>query len=139
MVQKDIMIMLKHICLLVGLLMATASCSDSLMSEDFVPGEVQLRVQNISKFKLDEVVLQPGTPSVQTYLGLEPGQTSSYQPFEFTYAYGYVRTIIGTDTLTLQPIDYVGETRIYDGAYTFIIDVIGEERPEYLVLDFQAD
>lgn len=105
-----------------------------------LPGDqVALRVHNLSHFTLDEVTVQPGEGGLQRYTKLGPGEVSDYKDFDFTYRYAYIQVVIGQDTLSLQPFDYVGEPRFDTGAFTFELAVSGDDEPAYLTLNFKKD
>ncbi len=102
-------------------------------------GGVGLRVENQSSFTLQEVQVMAGGGGEHMYFDIAPGIRSEYKNFDYTYRYGFVQAIIEGDTLTLQPTDYVGEKRFTEGNFTFVLDVIGELTPLYLVLEFREE
>ena len=53
---------------------------------------------------------------------LDPGEQSGYKIFDLAYRYAFVELVIEGDTFTLQPIDYVGESPLPHGNYTYAID-----------------
>ncbi|MCB0614191.1 MAG: hypothetical protein KDC75_12810 [Phaeodactylibacter sp.] len=98
-----------------------------------------IRIENLSTYTFDEVLVETGGGGEQEYLDIPVGGITDYKPFEYTYRYAYIRTIIGGDTLTLQPIDFVGEQQFTKGAFTFRIDIVGETTPLYMVFEFKED
>ena len=87
-------------------------------------GEVQLRIENNSSFDFDDVQLNPGSDKKE--IGpIKAGKKSVYHNFETAYRYGYISLNIQGNTLTLQPIDYVGETPLGPGKYTYVVGVDG--------------
>ncbi|MEM9723074.1 MAG: hypothetical protein AAGA10_27650 [Bacteroidota bacterium] len=84
--------------------------------------EVNLRVQNLSEFDFEQVLVQAG--GTENLFGDIPaGQTSFYADFNFAYRYAYVQLEIQGDTFVIQPIDFVGETPLSKGSYTYQLDV----------------
>lgn len=104
------------------------------------PGEgVGIRIENLSAYTFNEVLVETGGGGEQQYLSIPPGGVTDYKNFGYTYRYAFIRTVIGQDTLTLQPVDYVGEQQITDGRFTFRIDIVGETSPLYMVFEFRED
>lgn len=65
-----------------------------------------------------------GFPDVEVVYGdVPPGAATAYREVERAYRYAYVRTVVDGDTLGLVPIDYVGETLLESGLYTYRLDL----------------
>jgi len=88
------------------------------------PREVMIRVQNLSSYDYENVVVSSGGPEYH-FGNIPANMTSDYILFESAYSYAYVKVEIEGETLTLQPIDYVGESYLNSGSYTFQVDVTG--------------
>jgi hypothetical protein len=116
-----------------------AACGQE--DDQVLPGHdgVALRVQNQSNFTIESLEVEPGAGGYQVYENIAPGATSAYQPFDFIYSYAYLRAVIAGDTLTLQPIDYVGAEPYNSGAYTYLLQVNGESEPTSLSIEFRED
>ncbi len=54
---------------------------------------------------------------------LAPGVTSDYEGHEGAYRYGALDVTINGSVRHLQPIDYVGESPLQSGRYTYVIVV----------------
>ncbi len=121
-------------CLLLGVLVV--SCNKD--NEGPSSGKVGIRIENLSNFTFDEVLLETGGGGEQEYFDIPPGGITGYKPFNYTYRYAYIRAILQDDTLTLQPIDFFGEQKFTEGNFTFRLDIVGEA-PLYLVLEFRED
>lgn len=105
----------KTFCCLLTILILTVTCSP----ED-TGSTVQIRVKNTSPFLMTEVLVN--TSGGEQFFGnLEPNQKSTYKYFEFAYRYAFVELKINNRTYTIQPIDYVGETVLTEGLYTYEI------------------
>lgn len=114
-----------------------ASCNKDAGGEPLA-GNVGIRIENLSDFTFDEVLVETGGGGEREYFNIPPGGITDYKPFDYTYRYAYIRVVLQGDTLTLQPIDFFGEQKYTDGKYTFLLDIVGEA-PLYLVSDFRED
>lgn len=79
----------------------------------------EVRIRNVSGFDYDG--LQVGD---ETYGRLPAGAETRYREFDTAYRYNYVRLEIEGDEMILQPIDYVGETPLGPGRFTYEVRVI---------------
>lgn len=100
-------------------------------------GDVEVRVRNGSSLLLDEVSLFL-PQSTLSYSGLQPGEESSYSQVSKAYHYASAEVVVGADTARLQVVDYVGETPLDGGRYTYILRVL-EGQPFSISLDFEKD
>ena len=57
------------------------------------------------------------------YGEIKGGETSCYRVYEKAYRYAYVNLYIDGEEYIIQPIDYVGEQPLGEGAFTYLIDV----------------
>lgn len=129
-----------HLLSFLGLCLLSAVALFSCDKETEGPGGgVGIRIENLSSYTFDEVLLEAGGGGAHTYTDISPGGITDYQPFDYTYRYAFLQTIIGQDTLTLQPIDYFGEQQFTSGQFTFQVDIVGETTPVYMVLEFRED
>lgn len=102
-----------------------------------IGGDVEVRVRNNSGVLLDEVTLLLPRETV-TYSELAPSQSSPYVAVEKAYRIATVEVVAAQDTARLQVIDYVGETPLKAGRYTYVLLVFGTD-PLSIGLDFQKD
>ncbi len=79
---------------------------------------VEIRVENVSASVMEDVLVWFPDQRV-VYGDVEPGGTSAYEVVREAYRYAYVETVVQGDTLALQPIDYVGESLLDGGRYTY--------------------
>lgn len=82
--------------------------------------EVNLRIKNVSSLIFDEVVVGEAT---ETHMNVSPDSYSEYLIYETAYSYAFIQITSGEDTYVLQPIDFVGETPLPIGFYTYELDV----------------
>ncbi|WP_143519894.1 hypothetical protein [Reichenbachiella sp. 5M10] len=86
------------------------------------PNVLNIRLSNESQYDYHTVVVNTTTGDVD-FGDLLAGQKSAYKVFDRAYRYAFVELQIEGETYTLQPIDYVGETPLETGSYTYQIDV----------------
>ena len=86
--------------------------------------EVMIRVQNLSNYDYENVVVSSGGPEY-LFGNIAAQETSDYILFENAYRYAYVKVEIEGEFLVLQPVDYVGESNLKSGNYTYQIGVTG--------------
>lgn len=81
---------------------------------------VEVRVRNGSQRTMEDVVVAfPYPGGDMDYGTLVPGEVSDYRMVERAYRYAGIRVVVGGDTLGLVPVDYVGETPLSPGRYTY--------------------
>lgn len=78
-------------------------------------------MSNVSPYTFQDIRVSTTGDEV-SYGDLDTGEFSDYRSFETAYRYGFVELQINGSTYTLQPIDYVGETPLENGWYTYQID-----------------
>lgn len=82
------------------------------------PTQVEVRVENASGQLMADVVI--GFPESDVDYGdVGPGAVTGYREVGLAYRYAAVRTVVAGDTLGLIPVDYVGETPLDPGHYTY--------------------
>ncbi|MGL1888710.1 MAG: hypothetical protein OCD76_19510 [Reichenbachiella sp.] len=94
------------------------SCSGN---KDDIESNANIRLSNISQFDFNDVTVNTWDQKVE-FGNINSGQTTDYNFFQIAYRYAFVELSINGDTYTLQPIDYVGETPLKSGNYTYQID-----------------
>ncbi len=90
----------------------------------------EIRIRNVSGFDYDG--LQVGE---ETYGRLPAGAETRYREFGIAYRYNYVRLEVEGDEMILQPTDYVGETPLGPGRFTYEVRVVDRAAGQ---LDIQA-
>lgn len=80
-----------------------------------------LRIKNTSQFDYTDVVVNT-SGGEHNYGTVNANQISDYKVFDLAYRYAFVELKIDGDTYTIQPIDYVGETPLDNGKYTYEIN-----------------
>lgn len=119
--------------LILAVLALTMACEDNADTND-----VKIRIANSSAFDYENVIVNTSTGNVD-FGDIDAGMTSEYQTFTKAYRYAFVQIEVNGDTLSLQPIDYVGESPLKNGRYTFQLYVSGMPQQYILILNLQVD
>lgn len=99
--------------------------------------EVEVRVRNGSNLLVNEAsVFLPG--QTLEYSNLEAGEDTPYIEVGKAYDYASAQVVVGQDTARIQVIDYVGETPLKGGRYTYILRVF-PGTPLTMGMDFEKD
>nr|WP_294929690.1 hypothetical protein [uncultured Flavobacterium sp.] len=106
---------MKKLLILVIIAVVLSGCS----SEDS-DSELRIRLSNASKFDFQNITVNTSTGNVN-FENVSSGQNTTYKNFSKAYRYAFVELQIAGKTYTLQPIDYVGETPLKKGNYTYQI------------------
>jgi hypothetical protein len=120
---------MKRILLVCTLLvMIVTSCSDR--DDDLTA--VHIRIKNNSTLEFDEVLV---ADEEHLYVSVSPDSFSDYQAFEEAYRFAYIRITAGEEVFELQPVDFVGETLLPIGLYTYAlaIDEAGQVSLEFVI------
>ncbi|MDZ7691644.1 MAG: hypothetical protein U5K69_11055 [Balneolaceae bacterium] len=104
---------------------------------------VLIRVQNSSSLEMEDVTVRFPEQEVM-YGDIDSGEYSSYTDISKAYRYAYFETIAGDKKVVLQPIDYVGESYLEEGKYTYVLNIHEEsyqqdDYPFALTLSLQRD
>ncbi len=95
--------------LLIALLFSCATDDDSNQIT-----EVNIRLSNISNVKFENA-----TFNSINFGAINSSEKTEYKTFESAYGYGSVKITIDGNDYGWTPIDYVGETPLENGNYTF--------------------
>lgn len=107
---------------------------------------VEIRITNSSHLPMGDILVSFPEKDVN-YGNLAPGESSSYQTISKAYRHAYVELIIDDKLVRLVPNDYVGESYLEKGSYTYILSLhyggVHEDYPEYspysLSLELEKD
>lgn len=94
---------------------------------------LNIRIKNNSNLVFDQV--QVGAVEM-IHENVASGEYSEYLEYEIAYRYAYIEIQSGAETYTLQPTDFVGETPLPLGLYTYELDVDTEGN---VLLNFVID
>lgn len=125
---------MKKLFVLFFVLFVITSCS-----EENDPDGVMIRVENSSTLDFKDILVSSGSGNVE-FGDLKAGKKSDYKKFESAYRYGFVSLLADGKELKIQPFDYVGETPLSKGQYTykFNVDSSDPENPS-LTLELVVD
>ncbi|MCK0191322.1 hypothetical protein [Arenibacter sp. F20364] len=104
-------------------------CSDR---DDDLEG-ANIRIKNESSLTFDTV--QVGSEET-VHENIGPDGYSGYLEYETAYSYAYINIEVGGENYVFQPIDFVGETPLENGFYTYGLS-ISEEGD--VILNFVVD
>ena len=108
---------LRHV-MIAALLAASAACGNPFGSD----GPTRIRLRNASSFELTAVTFAPGSERVE-FARIGPNATTEYTTVDNAYSYGYFDALVAGTRRTIQPIDYVGESYIGEGNFTYQITI----------------
>lgn len=106
------------------------SCTDK---DDNNVDAVNIRIKNTSNLTFDEV--QVGDAG-KVHMNIAQGDYSDYLEYETAYSYAFVEIKSDSATYTLQPFDFVGETELPIGFYTYELDITEEGE---VAIEFKID
>jgi hypothetical protein len=92
------------------------SCTD----RDDEAAFANIRIKNTGSFTYSSV--QVGSEE-NIHLNVAPDAYSEYLEYEIAYTYDFIRIEANEETYILQPIDFVGETPLPIGFYTYELAV----------------
>src|SRR5262245_36608806 len=78
----------------------------------------EIRVRNDSKVDFKMVVV-----GQKEYGDIKSGATTDYQTWNTAYRYAYVSLLADAKPMKIEPIDYVGETPLGDGYFTYVLTI----------------
>jgi hypothetical protein len=94
----------------------TGGCSSPFEASD----HVEARFRNATPFTISDVSLSWPGGSMQV-AALAPGASSDFGRHDGAYSYGALEVTMNGTVRRLQPIDYVGESPLGSGRYTYVI------------------
>jgi hypothetical protein len=85
-------------------------------------GPSSLKIQNTGNIDFQSVKIS-FTGHEVNYGALAAGEISEYKLFEEVYHYGFIEVEAEDTTYRLVPIDYVGESPLKSGQYTYEVKI----------------
>ena len=120
---------MKRWLIVILMIAVSVSCTDR---DDDVE-EINIRVRNISELAFDRV--QVGDAD-KIHENVSPDSFTDYLQYEEAYRTSYIEIQSGTETFVLQPIDFVDETPLPKGLYTYELNITVEGE---VTLNFRVD
>jgi len=84
--------------------------------------KTNIRVLNSSDYDFCNVVIST-TGEGRNHGEIKSGENTCYREYDKAYRYAYVSLMIDGEDLVIQPIDYVGETPLGIGYFTYHLDI----------------
>lgn len=81
-----------------------------------------VRIKNTSTSDYENVTVKSADGTTINYGSIAAGKTSCYSSYNKIYRYAFVKLSIAGKEHTLQPIDFVGETPLGKGKFTYALD-----------------
>ena len=107
---------MKRFAFLVLVAVIFVGCSDRDDNLDMV----HIRIKNESSINYDLVQVGGGE---MLHENIGPNEYSGYLAYEMAYEYAYISITAGDGNYVLQPIDFVGETPLENGFYTYGLSI----------------
>ncbi len=85
-----------------------------------------IRIHNASEYDFLRVEVNT-YDEPKNYGTIKSDRKSRYKTFEVAYRYAYVRLFVDENEFIIQPIDFVGETPLGSGKFTYVLEVIDFE------------
>lgn len=108
---------MKKVLIIIVLISTLISCTNDSINSS----ELKIRLFNVSQFEYKNIRVNTSTGEVK-FEDINPGQKTDYKTFDTAYRYAFIELEIDGKTYTIQPIDYVGESPLDKGNYTYQID-----------------
>ncbi len=85
-----------------------------------------IRIHNASEYDFLRVEVNT-YDEPKNYGTIKSDEKARYKTFEVAYRYAYVRLFVDENEFIIQPIDFVGETPLGSGKFTYVLEVIDFE------------
>lgn len=89
--------------------------------------EVRIRLSNVSEFDFKNITVNTSSGDIR-FEDIGSGEMTEYKVFAKACRYAFVKLEAEGSTCGLQPIDYVGETPLEPGNYTYVINASLQEQ-----------
>lgn len=105
---------------LFSVLAAACKKQEIHIQTDVKPPAAELRILNSTPYTITSCTVNPGTWSTEHNYGrVGISEFSNYYSFDTVYRYGYINVHMNNKTYELFPIDYMGETPLRLGRFTY--------------------
>ncbi len=112
------------------ILFVLVSCSKDEVATD----NVNIRLFNAGEVKFQDIKFNPST-GIVSFGDLAPDQYSEYKNFDTVYRYAYLSLTVNDSMYTLQPVDYVGETPLANGNYTYRLNFNNDDKLTFVLVE----
>ena len=122
---------MKNKARIVGIAFVIAGCTTDSKIEP--PQESStIRIHNSTGLYIDSLVV-----GNQRYIKIDTGARTEYRAFPGAYRYAYVRLYSPDMMLQILPEDYVGETPLGNGRFTYVLTIL--QMPGEKILEIRAE
>lgn len=102
----------------------TSICPNSIDSACIVNDTLtNIRIKNGSHYDFCNINIVGPDGSLVHYGALRAGKTTCYYAYKEAYSYTYINLTVDGEQYVLQPIDYIGETPLGIGKFTYLLDI----------------
>ncbi len=108
---------MKKVVKILLLAMLVMGCSDE--REEWL----LIRLSNISSYNFENINVNTSYTGNTFFGNLDSGKSTVYKQFDIAYRYAFIELEIVGEIYGFQPDDYVGETPLTRGKYTYQIDL----------------
>lgn len=116
---------MKKISLIAALLMVVLALGLGSCKKDKM---VLIRIENGTGHDMTAITVG-GPEDIHEYEDLKEGDKSDYKVYQKAYRYAYLSFKIGESDFVVQPIDYVGESLLEPGKYTYLVTISDLDTP----------
>lgn len=99
---------------------------------------VMIRIANGSGLNYENIIVNIDGDTVY-YGDLESHSKSDYKSFGFAYSYAFVEFYVNDEKYTYQPTDFVGESKLENGKYTYVVTAYREKGNPSVHLGLETD
>jgi hypothetical protein len=101
------------------------------------PSTVQIRLKNAGTVPIENIRVN-FQGQTETFDTLAPGANSPYRTIAKTYRYAYIEATVAGQRAIVQPEDFVGETLLPSGKYTWTLATDPAATQPYGRIDLQT-
>jgi hypothetical protein len=110
--------------IIAGLMLMSCATQGSAAEDSSAADAIRIRITNISETPFSDFTVR--FPSaIEEYGPLLAGESTEYREVEIAYKYASVMVMAEGRMYRALVADYLGETRLGPGSYTYTIDLIG--------------
>lgn len=132
---------MKNFTLIALMAVLAFGCSEETLidcGEGNINSDIQVRIVNMSDENFENILVKSAGEDV-CMEDIEKGGQGAYYGFTEVYRYAYIEITAGGDQYILQPIDYVGETPLTEGNYSYEIELVNPGPNGSISLTFKED
>ncbi len=86
--------------------------------------DVHIRIENATSEEFNNTFVDTSIGGSHNYGTIAAGDQSDYHAFTSAYRYALMTLDIGGEEYRFQPIDFVGETPLSPGKYTYKVEIL---------------